>query len=168
MEDSPGLSAPPPFKKRKFHRKRTGSEDEMPDNARISESQSPPPPTESLTLDELISRNSEASLIQIQEQQSAPLSLAELLRQRKALQRRRGGIGFTNTSTNSSSTLPTAQIKHPEPEEQNSPTAFVTVADRFAPQTGQVADVDQHMYAEPTMSDISKQMHMLTIQGWPI
>lgn len=156
MEDSPGLSAPPPFKKRKFHRKRTGSEDEMPDNARISDSQSPPPPTESLTLDELISRNSEASLIQIQEQQSAPLSLAELLRQRKALQRRRGGIGFTNTSTNSSSALPTAQIKHLDPEEQNPPTAFVTVADRFAPQTGQVADVDQHMYAEPISSDISK------------
>ncbi|KAL8797671.1 MAG: hypothetical protein Q9195_000023 [Heterodermia aff. obscurata] len=147
MEDPPELSSPPPFKKRKFYRKRTGYEDEMPDSASITESQSPPPQTELLTLDEMISRNSGASPLQMQELQNVPLSLAELLRQRKALQRRRGGIGFANTSTTTGETLPTAQIKNVEPEEQASPANFVTVADRFAPQTGQVADVDQHMMA---------------------
>lgn len=150
MEDSQHLSVPPPFKKRKFYRKRTGDQDEMPDNATVTESQSPPPPAELLTLDEMISRNSEASLVQIQDQQIAPLSVAELLRQRKALQRRRAGIAFANTSTATSTPLPTAQITHLEPDEQDSPSKLVTVADRFAPQTGQVADVDQHMYAEPT------------------
>ena len=127
----------------------------MPDNARVIESQSPPPATELLTLDEMISRNSEASLLQIQEQQNAPLSVAELLRQRKALQRRRGGIGFANTGTTTSTSLP-PQIETPKSEVQDSPSKFVTVADRFAPQTGQVADVDQHMYAEPTSAEISR------------
>ena len=151
MEDSLDRSAPPPFKKRKFYRKRIGYEDEMPDNNTVTEPQPPPPPAELLTLDEMISRNSEAGLLPIQEQQNATLSVAELLRQRKLLQRRRGGIGFANTSTTTSTTMPTAQIRHLEPEEQDPPSKFVTVADRFAPQTGQVADVDQHMYAEPTL-----------------
>ena len=155
MEDSPDLSAPPPFKKRKFYRKRTGYDGETSDNATVVESQSPPPPTELLTLDEMISRNSEASLLRIEEQQIAPLSVAELLRQRKALQRRRGGIGFANTGTTTSTTLPPAQTKHLESEEQNSLSKLVTVADRFAPQTGQVADVDQHMYAEPPLEVVS-------------
>ena len=156
MQDSPDLSATPPFKKRKFYRKRTGYDDEIPDKPRVTEPQSPPPPPELLTLEEMISRNSEASLLQIQEQQIAPLSVAELLRQRKTLQRRRGGIGFANTNTTTSTTLPTAQIKHLDPEEHDSPSKFVTVADRFAPQTGQVADVDQHMYAEPLLAEISR------------
>ena len=156
MEDSLDRSAPPPFKKRKFYRKRTGYEDEMPDNTIVTESQPSPPPTELLTLDEMISRNSEASLLPIQEQQKATLSVAELLRQRKVLQRRKGGIGFANTNTTTSTNMPTAQIKHLELEEQDPPSKLVTVADRFAPQTGQVADVDQHMYAEPTLTKPSR------------
>lgn len=147
MEETQISGTAPPFKKRRFHRKRTGyAVEEMPDKARTTESPSSPPPTELLNLDETMSRNSNIAGTQSQEQRDAPLSVAELLRQRKALQRRKGGIGFSNASTTTDIALPAPQDESPIHEEGPIQTKFTTVTDRFAPQTGQVAEVDQHMY----------------------
>ena len=151
MEDPQDLSMPPPFKKRKFLRKRMDCDDHgSPDNAGTHTSPPTPISAELLTLDEMISRNSDASTSQTPKQNDSQLPVAELLRQRKALQRKKGGIGFVNGSAATSLVLQAPRDQSPPTEETGPLSNFVTVADRFAPQTGQVADVDQHMYATPT------------------
>ena len=153
---------PPPFKKRKFYRKRTELEDEVPDIAKVTEPFSSPPPSELLTLDEMIVRNSNG-VSKPSEDQDGELSVAELLRQRKALQRRKAGIGFANVGAATNMAPPAPQSKGLATEEEGTMSKFVTVADRFAPQTGQVADVDQHMYAVP--SPISSPMRVESIDA---
>lgn len=149
MEGTQNASTPPPFKKRKFYRKRTKVEDEVSDIAKATESLSSPPPSELLTLDEMIVRHSNG-VSKPSEGQDGELSVAELLRHRKALQRRKGGIGFANVGVATSMAPPAPQTTSLATEEEGTMSKFVTVADRFAPQTGQVADVDQHMYAVPS------------------
>ena len=75
-----------------------------------------------------------------------PLSVAEILRQRKAAVRRKGGIEFTSSHT-PVSTAP--QISDAlVVKEDDIPAEIKSVIERFAPQTGQVSDVaDKHMYA---------------------
>lgn len=150
MEGTQNASMPPPFKKRKFYRKRTEFEDEVPDNAKATESLSSPPPSELLTLEEMIVQNSN-NISQASEDQDGALSVAELLRQRKILQRKKGGIGFANLGVATSIAPPVPQNTSLATEDEGAMSKFVTVADRFAPQTGQVADVDQHMYAIPSL-----------------
>ena len=70
------------------------------------------------------------------------LSIAEILRRRKAAQKRRGGIEFSNASRERENTTHLANDKH----SSSIKSAIINEAvDRFAPQTGQVADVDKHM-----------------------
>ena len=149
MEGTQDASTPPPFKKRKFYRKRAELEDEVSDIAKATESLSSPSPSELLTLDEMIVRHSNG-VSKPSRDQAGELSVAELLRHRRALQRRKGGIGFANVGVATSMAPPAPQSSNLATEEEGTTSKFVTVADRFAPQTGQVADVDQHMYALPS------------------
>ncbi|KAG7006391.1 hypothetical protein G7Y79_00015g039810 [Physcia stellaris] len=146
MEGTQDASTPPPFKKRKFYRKRAQLEDEVSDIAKATESLSSPSPSELLTLDEMIVRHSNG-VSNPSRDQDGELSVAELLRHRRALQRRKGGIGFANVGVATSMAPPAPQSSNLATEEEGTTSKFVTVADRFAPQTGQVADVDQHMMA---------------------
>ncbi|KAL9125894.1 MAG: hypothetical protein Q9217_004967 [Psora testacea] len=98
------------------------------------------------TLDELIAHNVVASPppLQIEDETSAPV--ADILRQRKAAQRRKGGIEFTNTTRPSAT--PQMSNELVEREDDGVPADVKSVISRFAPQTGQVSeDTDKHMMA---------------------
>ena len=75
---------------------------------------------------------------------ASELSVTDILRQRKVLQRRLGGIKFSTSE-------PVSKVAETQIERiSNAPTTSAStrleaVGDRFAPQTGQVADVDKHM-----------------------
>ena len=139
-------SNPPPFKKRKFYRRRTPSEGERDDRDSIA---TPPSATapEAITLEELIAQGSQNAHVDADSQQEKPLSVAEILRQRRAIQRRKAGIEFRNVDAAGKVDNSGAQTRSPLPKEDDTLDRMVMVVDRFAPQTGQVADVDQHMYA---------------------
>ena len=78
--------------------------------------------------------------------------VGEVLRQRKAMQRRKAGIEFSNTSAKIVSSATSTTVATVEPEE--AVDKYVSVTNRFAPQTGQVgADVDKHMYAFPLFEE---------------
>lgn len=143
---SPQVSNPLPFKKRKVHRRRRPSEDDRDDS-----DTTPAPPTIAasvpVTTEELISRSSHNADAEIDEEEGKPMSVAEILRQRRGMLRRKGGIEFRNDTTTGKSESSDAQAKNLLLEEEDTFNKIITVVDRFAPQTGQVADVDQHMYA---------------------
>lgn len=131
-----------PIKRRKFYRKRADTDD----NSSLTPNETPAP-IELLTIEELIAQNGVSPAAEAQTaEEETKLSVAEILRQRKTAQRRRGrGIDFSNTDNAtiaSAAALPTsdALVVKEDPIEQ-----LKTVVDRFAPQTGQVADVDKHM-----------------------
>lgn len=136
-----------PSKRRKFYRKRTDAEDEGSPTL-SSPPLPPPPPPESMTVDELISHHGHLTEIQDQKTDEEPLSVAEILRQRKNALRRKGGIEFTNSHTSASTTPQTRDAL--VLKEDDTPVDIKLVIERFAPQTGQVSDVaDKHMYAPP-------------------
>lgn len=149
-----------PFKRRKFYRKRANDDDagqeELPS---ISNSKSRPYiPTEPLTQPSTPSDNEDHADGQSQ------LPIAEVLRHRRAAQRRRAGIEFTNaTPVVEGSTPPTPRAGDEVLDNEDSLDKILTVVDRFAPQTGQVADVDKHMYAIPQLGLMFMVMQMLTV-----
>ncbi len=149
---------PTPFKKRKVYRKRPQSEDEEDDGIHIPTAIAPEP----MSLNELIAQSSRYVDAKAYDEQQTPLSVAEILRQRKAAQRRKGGIEYrtvdTASRTESSGTQATSSLL----DKDDSLGRIVTVVDRFAPQTGQVADVDQHMYAIPHFALLESMRHILT------
>ena len=139
-ENTPDLFRP--SKRRKFYRKRTDAEDE----ALPTVSSAPPP--ESMTVDELISHHGHLTDTPDQKIDEESSSVAEILRNRKAALRRKGGIEFNNSHTSTSATPQTSDAL--EVKEDDTPADIKLVIDRFAPQTGQVSDVtDKHMYAFP-------------------
>ena len=138
------LSAPPPFKKRKFYRRRPGHKDEVPAETVNSELATSTPLTEPMSLDQMI-QETRSSIPQSQDDIDTPLAVAELLRQRKVLQRRKGGIGFANTGDTKNTETEDPQKNSAGTDQGKVLSKLATVIDRFAPQTGQVADVDQHM-----------------------
>jgi hypothetical protein len=130
---------PRPSKRRKFYRKR--GEEDLP----IVEDE-PKPDADAtdnlhaLTLDELISHEGSPHGPDAADQR-LPLSAAEIISRRKA-QRRRLGIEFNNLSSGLTSSAPpesSAVVEHDDTPQMK------TINDRFAPQRGQVADVDKHM-----------------------
>ena len=148
-ENSADLSRP--SKRRKFYRKRTDAED--PASPPPSSTTTPPPA--SMTVDELVSHHAHLTEAQDQKTDEEPLSVAEILRQRKAALRRKGGIEFTNSHTSTSSTPQTSDALIPK--EDDTPADIKSVIERFAPQTGQVSDVaDKHMYAFPQPFHLTK------------
>jgi hypothetical protein len=148
---------PPPFKKRKIHRRRPQSEEEEDDGIRVALPSTANAP-EIVTLDEL-SHDADARACNAQE---PSLSVAEILRHRKAIQRRKGGIEFRALDTASKSDTSESRAISSLLDKDEAMDKIVTVVDRFAPQTGQVADVDQHMYAIPHFALLGSMMHILT------
>lgn len=131
-----------PFKRRNFFRKRVefGSDAEedstTKSNVQIdSTSEQPLPP--------FVDGKEHADV-------EAQVSVAELLRRRRAAQKRRAGIEFSNsTPVGESSNTIMSGTGDEILDNEESLHKILTVVDRFAPQTGQVADVDKHMYAKP-------------------
>ena len=141
-ENNPDQDLFRPTKRRKFYRKRTELEDE----SLPSPSSSPRP--QPMTVDELISHHAQSTETQDQGLNEDSLSVADILRQRKAALRRKGGIEFSNAQSSTSTTPQTNDALMLK--EDDTPADIRAVIERFAPQTGQVSDVaDKHMYAFP-------------------
>ena len=137
-------------KRRKFYRKRTDGEDQ----ASPALPSATPPPV-SMTVDELITHHAHLTETQDRNTDGEPLSVAEILRQRKAALRRKGGIEFTNSHACTSSIPQTGDALIVK--EDDTPADIKSVIERFAPQTGQVSDVaDKHMYAFPQPFHLTK------------
>ena len=136
-----------PAKRRKFYRKRANSEDEQ-SNEVSQQSHSPPhiSPTQALQ----DPADDAASPPPIQADDQSTVSVADLLRLRKAAQRRRGGVEFTSAASNASPAPPPSNALIELEERQDVPADIKAVISRFAPQTGQVTEeADKHMYDPP-------------------
>lgn len=79
----------------------------------------------------------------------AQLPVSEILRLRRLAQRKRAGIEFTNATSTPEGGNVEARPGDEVLDNEDSFGKILTVVDRFAPQTGQVANVDKHMYAQP-------------------
>jgi len=131
-----------PAKRRRFYRKRTDTEE---DEAPHASAAQPVTTSELQTVDELVSQNGYTAK-PLSHSGEAPLSVADLIRQRKAIQRRRGGIEFTNLYPATSAT-DVPQHSDTLVEKDDTPADIKSVIGRFAPQTGQVSEAtDKHMY----------------------
>ena len=156
-----------PSKRRKFYRKRTEADPEDGEDAA-----STPPAAraailspEPMTVDELIELGSTTPL---QHSDGPQLAIQDILRQRKAAQRRKGGIEFTNRSTTSPAPEASNALVTKDAED-DIPADIRDVTSRFAPQTGQVTDdTDKHMYDTPFQQPSFLQIQRLTQQGSPI
>ena len=74
------------------------------------------------------------------------LTIAEILRRRKLAKARRAGIEFSNTSQNTHSNSTPQQPSDALVSIDDGRSAVKAAVNRFAPQTGKVADVlDKHM-----------------------
>ena len=146
-----------PAKRRKFYRKRNDLEDEEVPKAESHSSIALPEP---MTVDELVAWDGFNTLQENAEGES-DLSIADILRQRKAAARRKGGIEFTkNDLSNCTTPQPRGALAVKDDE---TPALIKSVVERFAPQTGQVTDTtDKHMYAFPTISPSNRLTQRLT------
>lgn len=138
-----------PSKRRKFYRKRADTEDDPTSDA------APLPPIatpELQTVDELIFQSGASRRTDDVAESEGPISVADLIRQRKAIQRRRGGIEFTNLHS-AASALSTGNSNQALVEKHDeTPADIKSVIERFAPQTGQVSEAtDKHMYGLPPL-----------------
>lgn len=108
-------------------------------------SSAPPIASQLLTVDEMVEQSALDHGNEIQASAITPLSVVELLRQRKVAQRKKAGIEFTNLNTSADST--TKQPKHALIEKpDDTPADIKQVIERFAPQTGQISEAtDKHM-----------------------
>ena len=138
-----------PSKRRKFYRKRDEPKEDNSDPSIEQVAQLPTP----ITLDELVS-NQGRHVSDSEAQTEATPSIADILRKRKALQRRKVGIDFTNETIATKHPSSDAVIQHTPAEMEGTTTDVDKVVNRFAPQTGQLADVDKHMYVFPTTLQI--------------
>ena len=133
-----------PTKRRKFYRKRNDEEDEEDSDGLKAFSPYRETTIAPLTLDELAINQGGTSADKQEPSEDNVVSIADILRLRKAAQRKKGGIEFTNTSSNSK--LDEVQLDHNAFEADEAVANTEKMVNRFAPQTGQVADVDKHMY----------------------
>ena len=146
----PDHLAPPsrPSKRRRFYRQRTDTPDEdVSDAPQVSTY----PPEQLHSVEALVSRNGGAKENDDDTEGEGLLSVADLIRQRKAIQRRRGGLEFNNLSPSMS----TLNSTHPGGalvvKEDETPADIKSVIERFAPQTGQISETtDKHMYDLPS------------------
>ena len=135
-----------PAKRRKFYRKRTDTDEQ--DTTEVA-SNPPTPASETQTVRAEPSRNGQPHNLPERAAPEDSSAVAELIRQRKSLHRRKGaGIGFTNLDT--STARPTSFLNQDVSAGavDETPAKIRSVIERFAPQTGQVSEVtDKHMYA---------------------
>ena len=156
-EISPDLFRP--NKRRRYYRKRIDTGDDQVSDAAGASAPPPPPSTSVIAkpaapelqiIDELISQDANAGNIEAPTDGEPPLSVGELIRQRKAIQRRKGGIEFTN---NNPSTAAKTEIAL-KTEDDTTPADIKSVIERFAPQTGHISEsTDKHMYVLPPLAD---------------
>lgn len=134
-----------PFKRRKFYRKRGDADDHATIDEINSETNENNDVARPLIVEGLVPHHGQDQVVDEQgREEDSRLPAAQILRQRKAAQRRRGGIEFTNASnTRISAAAP--ENNDALNEKDDSTQEIKTVVDRFAPQTGQIADVDKHM-----------------------
>ncbi|KAL9000642.1 MAG: hypothetical protein Q9169_000678 [Polycauliona sp. 2 TL-2023] len=143
-----------PFKRRKPNRKPVDSyrsspaetSNNTPKLPSTDDAPAEPPPLESLD-----------------DHDQSLLSVADVLRRRRATQRKRAGIGFTNAAVIPKDSDVEAMAGDGILDNDTSLDKILTVVDRFAPQTGQVADVDKHMYAKPKFIIPRSEEYMLTL-----
>ncbi|KAI9868701.1 MAG: hypothetical protein M1813_004551 [Trichoglossum hirsutum] len=123
-----------PLKRRRFYRKRTDGDD-------IGTRDDDPVPVATPTLPSLPSPEL-LQKIEGDTDEPAKLDMAEILRLRK-LRCRRNGIEFTVARPPGSG----SGTPQPDTDEdaEMTPEEVKKVVNRFAPQTGQVMDVDKHM-----------------------
>ena len=133
-----------PLKRQKFYRKRAGDENPATIDNIGFETNQDNNIAGLLTVEGLTSHHGQVQDIEEQEQEDSRLPAAQILRQRKVAQRRRGGIEFSNASNTRVSTA-APEKGDALVEKEDTVQEIKTVVDRFAPQTGQVADVDKHM-----------------------
>ncbi|KAL8719393.1 MAG: hypothetical protein Q9225_003598 [Loekoesia sp. 1 TL-2023] len=150
-----------PFKRRKFYRKRVNySDDEEAGSAEPSSSNKIPyiPTTKSPQVPSASQSDDDGMT-----HDGVQLPVSEILRRRRLAQKRRAGIEFSNATP-----VPEGGNVEVRPgdevlDNEDSFGKILTVVDRFAPQTGQVADVDKHMYALPKLCHARLKMQMLTM-----
>ncbi len=135
-----------PLKRPRFYRKHPDSLQD--DQAALAETpassnSTPNPPS----IDHTPAEPSIRPLETVDDDDHPSLSVADLLRRRRATQRKRAGIEFTNAPAVQESGAVESLAGDGPLEKEASLDKILTVVDRFAPQTGQVADVDKHMYA---------------------
>ena len=130
-------------KRRKHYRRRNdGDEERVPSGPELGLPQpSEAPQLGSSNGDTPNLFDHQASLVVLED-----ISLAELLRQRRLLQRRKGGIEFTNRGEPGEQQMALVESRGKPTEQDELVHEIEKVVNRFAPQTGQVADVDKHMY----------------------
>ncbi|MCJ1397660.1 hypothetical protein MMC11_000856 [Xylographa trunciseda] len=142
-----------PAKRRKFYRRR--AENEQEDLAQAPQrllSQQP-----ALTLDELITSQAAAPDLSSRDEEYRT-SITEILRQRKATQRKRAGIEFSNSSNGATNPAP-SHFGNALVSTDGIPSVMDLAINRFTPQTGQVIDVDnKHMMAYID-SELAKRRH---------
>lgn len=143
MDTTPSDPSLRPFKRRKWYRKRAEIEGLAPGDDVKSESNEEE--AKPLTLDELITHHGLDRNMIVEEAEDSQFSAAQILRQRKAVQKRRGGIEFTISTVNARTDSPEPEDSDQLKDKDETSQDIKTVVDRFAPQTGQVADVDKHM-----------------------
>ena len=135
-----------PVKRRKFYRKRPEDEDLEPGSVPGAGVQLPP---ENRKLDPLL--DTEANASDTGDGVQDPIHpILSVVQQRKVQQRRRWGIKFTNFPVTASRIDSHILLSGNTSYDKDDVVADVeAVVNRFAPQTGQVADVDKHMYVKP-------------------
>lgn len=130
-----------PAKRRKFYRKHNAEDVDNSVATPTSSEHSTALPLSATT--DVNKRDSEAAG---EDEESHRLTMTEILRRRQAARNRRGGIEFTNSNTNTKNEgTPPAEPATTTVEKGDPARELQTVVNRFAPQTGQVADVDKHM-----------------------
>ncbi|KAL8860448.1 MAG: hypothetical protein Q9178_003107 [Gyalolechia marmorata] len=136
-----------PFKRRKFYRKQAGSPQS--DQVTLADTQYSSNSTPNLpSVDDTPTDSPNNGLVTVDDgddDDHSSLSVAEILRRRRTSQRKRAGIEFTNAAALPANSVVEAIAGEGFLEKEDSLDKILTVVDRFAPQTGQVADVDKHI-----------------------
>lgn len=144
-----------PFKRRKFYRKRANSPDDEESSVEL--------PVISNSVPDENAQTSKLSDTEEHANVNSPLTVAEILRRRKAAQRRRGGIEFLNAGPVTENSAGEPRPGDEVLDNDDNLGKILTVVDRFAPSTGQVADVDKHMYTNPDVHRAGLKMQLLTM-----
>lgn len=133
-----------PSKRRKFYRKRTETDD-VEEVTPFSPPAQSASPASAPVVPMSDPENAAPSPVHFNDEPS--LSIAEILRQRKAAQRKRGGVEFTSSAHSSSASPHLSNSIAIKGETEDGTSADIkTVISRFAPQTGQVSgETDKHM-----------------------
>ena len=132
-----------PAKRRKQYRRRNDEDDEH--TPSVPETSTPQLSTD-LYLEKSELPRDDLPEVQASSASLEDISRSELLRQRKLLQRRRGGIEFTNRDESGEKQMIFVERSGRPTEQDEIADEIEKVVNRFAPQTGQIADVNKHMY----------------------